>query len=176
MAEQVKANFNIFINSEATIKNQSSQLNYLFRYNIVSENGDVVSPWSNIIELNQEDIQNLLNGFTPTYSSSSIESGGTAMKINWSVPDSFTPPKLDVYLSWAYDTNPIAYLPYTFAGSVTSNSYYVEIPFNYLNQKAKFLKVAVQLPTTKKIINTNALLFETPGISTAPVLDGGTIV
>ena len=57
------------------------------------------------------------------------------------------------------------YLLFTIA-----NNYYIKIPTG-----AEFLKAAVQVPTNIKIINTNALLFQSNGISTLPILDSGTI-
>jgi hypothetical protein len=172
--ETVKARFTVFGASAATIKDNSSDLSYLFRYTIVDKEGARLSEWSSINQAEQENVSNVLGSFTPTYSVSSIESGGRGIKVQWTVPDSFVAKELDVYFSWSYNSNASTFTPFQYADSVTSNSYYVDIPFES-SIKAKFVKVAVQLPTSVKVVNTNALLFESEIEDTRPLLDGGDI-
>lgn len=244
MADSVpNSTFNIFEDSKAVVEDGSSELVYLFRYNVVSDEGDVVTEWSTVNQLNQTDISNTLGTFTPTYSISSVESGGVGINAKWTVPDSFIIKQLDIYFSWSYDGS--TYTDYEYADTVSSNNYYIDIPFNILgvqtptgttnitfttayphgvtsgqavtvsgvtptgyngnwvaqsgttgsalvlnigsnpgaittagkiNKKAKFVKVVVQTPTNAKVVNTNALLFESDETSTLPVLDAGTIV
>lgn len=166
--------FNIFEDSKAVVEDVSSDLVYLFRYNIVSDEGDVVTEWSTVNQINQTDISNVLDGFTPTYSISSVESGGVGINVKWTVPDSFIIKQLDIYFSWSYDGS--TYTDYEYADTVLSNNYYIDVPFNISSVKAKFVKVVVQTPTNIKVVNTNAQLFESTATSTLPILDGGTIV
>jgi len=178
MADAVPVSiFNLFEDSKATIENNSSELAYLFRYNIVTEEGGFVSEWSTINQLNQDSISVLLNGFVPTSSISSVESGGQGINVQWTVPDSFIIKQLDIYFSWCYDSSISGtYTDFEYADTVASNFYYIDIPTNGSSVKAKFVKVLVQVPTNTKTVNTNARLFESSAKSTLPVLDGGSIV
>ena len=168
----INSNFNVFDTASATVSDSSSNLNYFFRYNIITEDGEQVTDWSTINQLNQQDVSNLLDGFTPTYSVSSVESGGVGINVKWTVPDSFAAKKLDIYFSWSY--NGSTYTDFQYTDTVTSNSYYIEIP-TVSSTKATFVKFAIQIPTNIKIINSNALLFQSTGKSVLPILDGGTI-
>jgi hypothetical protein len=171
------ATFDLFEDSKAVIENDSSNLIYLFRYNLVTEEGAYVSEWSTINQLNQNNINLLLDGFVPTASISSVESGGVGINVSWTVPESFIVKKLDIYFSWCYDSSISGtYTDFEYADTVTSNFYYIDIPTNGSSVKAKFVKVLVQVPTNIKTINTNARLFESPAKSTLPILDGGSIV
>jgi len=131
MAEIIPvATFDLFEDSKAVIENNSSSLVYLFRYNLITDEGAVVSEWSTINQLNQNNINTLLNGFVPTPSISSVESGGVGVGIKWTVPESFIVKQLDVYISWSY--NGSTFTDFEYADSVTSNFYYTDIPFNIL--------------------------------------------
>lgn len=178
MAEDIaKATFNPVNQSSATIEDSSSEITYLVRYAIVSETGETLSPWSQINEINQQSATLLLNGFVPEYSVSSVESGGQGINVKWTVPDSFPVSKFDIYFAWSWDSNPLTatFSDFEYADTVSSNSYYIKIPLQSA-VKAKFVKVAVQISTGKKIVNTNALIFQTSAESTLPILDAGTIV
>lgn len=171
------SSFNLFEDSKAVVEDSSSELVYFFRYNVVTDEGDVVTEWSTVNQLNQTDISNVLGTFTPTYSISSVESGGAGINVKWTVPDSFVIKQLDIYFSWCYDSSISGtYTDYEYADTVSSNNYYIDIPTNGSNVKAKFVKVFVQTPTNIKIVNTNAKLFESTAKSTLPILDGGTII
>lgn len=178
MAENtVVATFVPIGESLATINDQSSDIVYLVRYAAISETGEQISPWSQINEVNQQNVSFLLNGFVPSYSVSSVESAGVGVNLKWTVPDSFASAKFDVYYAWSWDADPntAIFTDFEYADTVTSNSYYIEIP-TQSGIKAKFVKFAVQIPTGKKIINTNALIFQTTPQNTLAILDGGTIV
>ena len=178
MSEQtVQATFNPINQSSATINDSSSNIVYLVRYAVVSETGEQLSPWSQINEINQGNTTLLLDGFVSDYSISSVESGGEGINIRWTVPDNFTVSKFDIYFAWSWDSDPITatFSDFEYAETVTTNTYYTKIPLQS-TVKAKFVKVAVQVSTGKKIVNTNALIFQTPATSTLPILDSGTIV
>lgn len=176
MAEENSiSEFTIFDNSAAFIQNNTSNLKYIFRYNLINSEGTQVSEWSSINYLEQDTVSNILQDFTPTYSISSVESGGVGINIKWTVPDSFVAKKLDIYLSWSYNSDASGFTNYEYIDSVTSNSYYIDIPYQD-SIKAKFVKIVVQLPTNIKIINENAMLFESSAVTTLPILDGGTII
>jgi len=170
--------FNIFEDSKAVIEDNSSELVYFFRYNVVSDEGDVVTEWSTINQLNKNNIVDVLDGFQSTYSISSVESGGVGINTKWTVPDSFIIKQLDIYFAWSWDSNPLTavFTDFEYTDTVTSNNYYIDIPKNESNVKAKFVKVTVQVPTNIKAVNTNARLFLSTATSTLPVLDAGTIV
>jgi hypothetical protein len=177
VAEQtVKTSFTIFSNASAVVKDSSSNLNYLFRYAIVNQEGTELSEWSSIKQVDQENVSNVLNGFSPTHTVSSVESGGQGINVRWTVPDSFVAKEFDIYYSWSYESSGTTFTDFKYADSVTSNSHYIDIPINGSSVKAKRVKVAVQLPTNIKIINENALLFASEVRSTLPLLDGGEIV
>jgi len=171
--DTVNSTFNVFDTASATIADSSSNLNYLFRYNLVTEDGAPVTEWSKINQLNQQNVSNLLNGFVPTYSISSVESGGQTINVKWTVPDSFSATKLDIYFSWSY--NGSTYTNFQYTDTVTTNSYSINIP-TQSSVKASFVKFAIQVPTNIKVINSNALLFQSTAKSTLPVLDAGTII
>lgn len=171
MSEQ-KAVFIPAAIGSATIENASSPLSYLNRYRLINENQEVVSDWSNFEFSSQDSVSTIITGYTPIYSISSVESGGVGLNIKWTVPEVLERQKFDVYFAWSYDG--INYTNFTYTDTVSSNSYYIEIPTVSL-VLAKNVKLAVQLPTNKKILNTNALLFQTPGVTTRPILDAGTI-
>jgi len=175
--ETLTATFNPVNQSAATIENSSSDIVYLVRYAVVSETGEPVSPWSQINKVTQESTSFLLGGFVPEYSISSVESGGEGISVRWTVPDSFPISKFDVYFAWSWDSNPLTavFTDFEFAETVSANAYYTKIPLQSM-VKARFVKVAVQISTGKKIVNTNALMFQTPAESTRPILDAGTIV
>lgn len=174
MAEDTaNSSFNVFNVASAVIVAPSSNLDYFFRYKITTEDGQPITQWSTINRLEQQNVSNLLDGFTPTYSISSVESGGKGVNVKWTVPDSFAATKLDIYFSWSYDGS--TYTDFQYTDTVTSNSYYIDIPI-MSSIKATFVKFAIQLPTNIKIINSNALLLESIPQSTAPTLDGGTIM
>ena len=178
MSEQtVQATFNPVNQSSATINDSSSDIVYLVRYAVVSETGEQLSPWSQVNEINQGNTTLLLDGFVSDYSLSSVESGGEGINVRWTVPDNFTVSKFDIYFAWSWDSDPITaiFSDFEYAETVTTNTYYTKIPLQS-TVKAKFVKVAVQVSTGKKIVNTNALIFQTPATSTLPILDSGTIV
>jgi len=170
MAENiVTSTFNIFNNSVAVIKDGSSSLDYFFRYRLVTDEGEALSEWSGVNQETQGSISGVLGGFVPSISASSVESGGVGMNVKWTVPSSFPTNKFDIYFSWSYD-NGGTYTSFEYTDTVTANNYYIKIPAG-----AEYVKAAVQVPTNIKIINTNALLFQSDGISTLPILDSGTI-
>jgi hypothetical protein len=165
----------VFIPAEigsATIEDASSELSYLNRYRLVSDTEEPLSGWSNFVFSFQNSVSSIISGYTPIYSISSVESGGVGLNIKWTVPEILERQKFDIYFAWSYDN--INYTSFEYTDTVSSNNYYIEIP-TVSTVLAKKVKLAVQLPTNKKIVNTNALLFETPGIDTRPVLDAGTI-
>jgi len=164
----LKANFNVFDNSTAVIKDNTSGLDYYFRYRLINDSAEVLSDWSKVNKITQNSISTILDGFYPSLSASSVESAGVGMSIKWTIPDSFPTNKFDIYISWS--DNGSTYPAFEYIDTVTSNSYYVEIPAN-----KNFVKIAVQVPTNIKIINNNALLYQSNGISTLPILDAGTI-
>jgi hypothetical protein len=165
----VTSSFNIFNNSVAVIKNSSSSLDYFFRYRLVTDEGEDLTGWSGVNQQTQGSISGVLDGFVPSISASSVESGGVGINVKWTVPSSFPTNKFDIYFSWSYD-NGGTYTSFEYTDTVTANNYYIKIPAG-----AEFVKAAVQVPTNIKIINTNALLFQSNGISTLPILDSGTI-
>ena len=178
MSEQtVQATFNPINQSSATISDSSSDIVYLVRYAVVSETGEQLSPWSQVNEINQGNTALLLDGFVSDYSISSVESGGEGINVRWTVPDNFTVSKFDIYFTYSWDSDPntATFYDFEYAETVTTNTYYTKIPLQSA-VKAKFVKVAVQVSTGKKIVNTNALIFQTPATSTLPILDSGTIV
>jgi hypothetical protein len=157
----------------ATIQNSSSSLSYLSRFKIVDSNNEILSDWSVPNLSVQDSVSSIITGYTPIYSISSVESGGVGLNIKWTVPEILDKQKFDIYFAWSYD-NGSTYTDFVYAETVTSNNYYIEIP-TVSTVKAQKVKLAVQLPTNKKIVNTNALLFQTPGVTTLPYLDAGTI-
>ena len=156
----------------ATIENTSSPLSCLVRYKIVDKDGNTLSDWSTFNFFTQDSISSIISGYTPIYTISSVESGGVGINVKWTVPAVLESSSLDVYFAWSYDNS--TYTDFVYADTVTSNTYYIEIP-TVSTIKAKKVKLAVQVPTNLKIINTNALIFQTPGVSTSPILDAGTI-
>lgn len=176
MAENLfKTEFNVFDAATAVVNNSSDNLKYFFRYNIITDTGEKVTEFSSINELLQDNLTNVLDGFVPNYSISSVKSGGVGINVDWTVPTSFIINKFDIYFSWSQDN--ITYTGFEYADTVTSNSYYIDIPFiGNPPTKAKFVKIWVQVPTSTKSTNTNAKLFESTGTTTLPILDGGTIV
>jgi hypothetical protein len=178
MSEDIlKATFNPVNESTATIQDSTSDIVYLVRYTVTSETGEILAPWSQINEINQQSASLLLNGFVPEYSVSSVESGGEGINIKWTVPDSFSVSKFDIYFAWSWDSNisTATFTDFEYADTVSANSYYMKIPLQS-SIKAKFVKFAVQIPTRTKIINTNALILQSSAKSTLPILDSGTIV
>jgi hypothetical protein len=174
--ETVKSTFVVFNESDATIKTDSSDLNYLFRYSIVDTEGKQLSEWSAINIFNQENSSQILDTFEPTYSVSSVESGGAGINVKWTIPPILTGSKVDIFFSWCYDSSISGtYTTPKYTDTITTNSYYIDIPYNQYSIKAKFVKVTVQLATSIKIINNNALIFTSSGKSTLPTLDGGVI-
>ena len=166
----------VFVPAEvgpATIENSSSPLSYLNRYRLVTENGEALSAWSNFVFSSQNSVASIISGFTPEYSISSVESGGVGLNIKWTVPEVLERQTFDIYFSWSYDGT--TYTSFEYTDTVSSNNYYIKIP-TVSTVLAKKVKLAVQLPTNIKVVNTNALLFETPGIDTRPILDAGPIV
>jgi hypothetical protein len=133
------SSFNIFEDSKAVVEDSSSDLVYFFRYNVVSDEGTVVTEWSTINQLKQNNILDILNGFEPTYSISSVESGGVGVNVKWTVPDSFVIKQLEIYFAWSWDTNPstAVFRDFEYADAVTSNNYYIDIPFNGSNIKTQ---------------------------------------
>ena len=109
--------------ADASIIDSSSSLNYFVRYRSVSENQDILSDWTNIKTIQQNSISTILNGFTPTYTVSSVESGGSRLNIRWTIPQSLSQSKFDIYLSWSYD-NGGTYSNYQYADTVSSSIYY----------------------------------------------------
>ena len=171
------ATFNPVNDSSATIEDESSEIIYFIRYRVLDQDAQSISPFSHINEVNQGNASLLLNGFVPSYSVSSVESGGEGVNVKWTVPDSFSISKFDIYFAWSWDSDPLTatFSDFEYADTVSSNSYYTKIPLES-SIKAKFVKVAVQISTGQKIINTNALIFQSSAESTLPVLDAGTIV
>lgn len=169
--------FNIVDLSTAIIEDEQSELTYFVRYKISDANGLDISTFSPITEIKQQDTSFLLNGFVPTYSISSVESGGQGINIKWTVPDSFPLSRFDIYFAWSWDSDPLTaeFSDFEYADTATSNSYYIKIPLQS-SVKAKFVKAIVQVPTSQKIINTNALIVQTGVESTLPILDAGSIV
>jgi len=174
MAENtVVGTFNVFDNSVAVISNSSSPLDYLFRYRLVTNEGEALSEWSKVNKVAQGSISGIMGSFVSSVSVSSVESGGTGINVNWTVPNGFPTNKFDVYFSWSYD-NGLSFTDFVYADTVTSNNYYIDIPVQS-SVKAGLVKVAVQVPTNIKIINTNALLIQSDSKSTKPILDSGNI-
>jgi len=157
----------------ASIKTSSSPILYITRHRLVTEEQDVVSNWSHINVLQQDSVSSIISGFTPTYTISSVESGGSRITVRWTVPDPLNNKNYDIYFSWSFDGGS-TYTDFTYAETVSSNTYYKDIPYQS-SIKATHVKVAVQIPTTTKIINSNALLFQSSGQTTLPILDAGTI-
>ena len=175
MAENtVVGSFNIFDNSVAVIKNSSSSLDYLFRYRLITDEGEALSEWSRVNQITQQSISGIMNGFVSSVSVSSVESGGTGINVGWTIPNNFPTSKFDIYFSWSYN-NGVSFTDFEYVDTVTSNNYYIDIPV-VSSVKAGLVKVAVQVPTNIKIINTNALLIQSSAKSTLPILDPGTIV
>jgi hypothetical protein len=175
MAENnVFASFSVFDNSVAVITDSSSSLDYFFRYRLITDEGDAITQWSEINNVTQESISGILDGFSSSVSASSVESGGTAVNISWTTPKDFPTNRFDVYLSWS-SNNGLSFTSFEYADTVTSNSYSAEIPL-VSSVKATLVKVAIQVPTNIKIINTNALLVQSDALSARPVLDSGQIM
>jgi hypothetical protein len=159
--------------SVASISNSSSPLLYFMRYRLVTEEKTVISDWSTMNILQQNSVSSIISGFTPTYTISSVESGGSRINVRWTVPDPLNNKNYDIYFSWSYDGGS-TYTDFVYAETVNSNTYYKDIPYQS-SVKATHVKVAVQIPTTTKVINSNALLFQSSGQTTLPILDAGTI-
>jgi hypothetical protein len=157
----------------ASILDNSSPLNYLTRYRLVTEEQQVISDWSHINTLQQDSVSTIITGFTPQYTISSVESGGTRLNIRWTVPDKLTNQKFDIYFSWSYNGGS-TYTSFIYAETITANTYYIDIPYQS-SVKATHVQVAVQVPTSIKTVNSNALLFQSTAQSTLPILDAGTI-
>lgn len=171
----VAASFNVFNNATATIKDSSSELDFFYIYRLITDEGEALTDWSQINRTRQSNgVSGLLGTFIPSLSASSVESGGVGMNIKWTVSDSFPVDKFDLYFSWSYD-NGTTYTDFQYTDTVTSNNYYITIP-TVSSVKASFVKVAVQVPTNIKIINSKARLYQSSsGITTKPILDSGTI-
>lgn len=165
----VTAKFNVFNNSIATIQTSSSDLDYFFIYRLITDEGEALSEWSGINQATQSSISDILDGFYPSISASSVESGGVGMNVKWTIPNDFPTNKFDIYFSWSTN-NGATFSAFEYADTVTANNYYIDIPAG-----ADFVKIAVQVPTNIKIINTNALLYQSNQITTLPILDAGTI-
>ncbi len=177
MAESnLTATFNPVSSSTATIEDESSEIVYFVRYKTVDNIGQAFSTPSQINRISQSSVSPLLDGFVPDYSVSSVESGGEGINVKWTVPDAFIASRLDIYFAWSWDSDPLTatFSDFEYADTVTANSYFIKIPLES-SVKAKFVKVAVQIPTGQKIINTNALIFQSSAQSTLPILDAGTI-
>jgi hypothetical protein len=173
MAEQIATAILAAIGS-ATIENSSSSLSYLNRFKVVSTDGETVSEWSTFSLSSQNSISSIITGYTPEYSVTSFQSGGTALNVRWTVPEILDRQKFDIYFAWSYD-NGASYTDFEYSDTVNTYTYFIEIPI-VSSVLAQYVKVAVQIPTGLKIINTNALLFQTGGLSTRPIFDAGSIV
>lgn len=240
----VTSSFNIFDNSVAVIKNSSSNLDYFFKYRLVTDEGEALTQWSGVNQVTQGSISGILGNFLPSISASSVESNGVGMNVKWTTPNSFPTNKFDIYFSWSYNNGGV-YTSFKYEDTVTSNNYYIDIPFvpigiqtptgttnitftttvthgivsgklvvlsgitpsgyngtwvaqsgttgstlvlnmgsnpgpittaGKTNKIANFIKIAVQVPTNLKIVNTNALLIQSNAISTLPILDPGLVV
>jgi hypothetical protein len=169
----VFASFNIFDGSVAGIKDGSSSLEYFFRYRLITDEGEALTQWSEIKNITQESISEIMNGFVSSVSISSVESNGVGINVSWTTPNEFPTNKFDVYFSWSYN-NELSFTSFEYADTVTSNNYYIDIP-TVSSVKAGFVKVAIQVPTNIKTINTNALLIQSNSKSTKPILDSGEI-
>jgi hypothetical protein len=174
MAENtVVGTFNVFDNSVAVIENGSSPLDYLFRYRLVTDEGEALSQWSRVNKVNQGSISTIMGSFVSSVSISSVESNGVGINVSWTTPNGFPANRFDVYFSWSYN-NELSFTDFEYADTVTSNNYYIDIP-TVSSVKAGFVKVAIQVPTNIKTINTNALLIQSNSKSTKPILDSGEI-
>jgi len=170
---KIQASFNPVLLGEAFIENATSSIKYLIRYKTVTDSGEQTSEESVISWIDYESISDIISGYTPKYTISSVESGGEKINIKWTVPDSLETTELDIYLAWSYDgtTYPDGFV---YIDRVLSHNYYIDIPYSS-GVKAKKVKFAVQIPTNLKMLNSNAKLFETTGVTTLPYLDAGTI-
>jgi hypothetical protein len=174
MAEDiVTGTFNIFDNSVAVIENSSSPLDYLFRYRLITDEGEALSEWSRVNKVDQGSISGIMGSFVSSVSVSSVESGGAGINVSWTTPNEFPTNKFDIYFSWSYN-NGLSFTSFEYEATVTSNNYYIDIPV-VSSVKAGLVKVAVQVPTNIKVINTNALLIQSDAKSTKPILDSGNI-
>jgi hypothetical protein len=140
---------------------------------LVTDEQDILSNWSNINLLQQDSISTIISGYTANYTISSVESGGARLNVRWTVPEALINQKFDIYFSWSYNSGS-TYTDFAYAETITANTYFIDIPYQS-SIKATHVKVVVQIPTSIKIVNSNALLFQSTAQSTLPILDAGTI-
>lgn len=146
---------NLVINAE------SGSGDYIFRYRVISDDKNRISPWSSIYRSQAESVSNILsaNGLsspTPILSTESI-SGEQFIHVYWDIPLPFANmPNFQVYTRWGTYTAG----NYTFTSSLEYTSvtrgsdFTIQVPNGFSG-----LNIAVQLPTYPRTPLASAQLF-----------------
>ena len=139
---------------------------YILRYRIVSEDGTKTSQWSPLHTITAKTTTELIgtNDVTAVY-----YSDGTAVRLNWDVPEGLGIDRFDVYIAWS-TTTPATNTP-EFFSTVFGNSVYAVIPAGMA-----YVRIIVQLPTYPKQLLAGFQLVEvlTQSVAATPV-DGGVV-
>lgn len=139
---------------------------YVLRYRIVSEDGTKTSQWSPLHTITAKTTTELIgtNDVTAVY-----YSDGTAVRLNWDVPEGLGVDRFDVYIAWSA-TTPATNTP-EFFSTVSGNSVYAVIPAGMA-----YVRIIVQLPTYPKQLFAGFQLVETltQSVAATPV-DGGAV-
>lgn len=139
---------------------------YVLRYRVVSEDKLKTSQWSPLHTITAKTTTELVgtNDVTAVY-----YSDGTAIRLNWDIPEGLGIDTFDVYIAWSTVT-PVTNTP-EFFSTVSGNSIYAVIPSGMA-----YVRIVVQLPTYPKQILAGFQLVETltQSVEATPV-DGGVV-
>lgn len=155
---------------------------FYLRYRVVSEDKTLLSAWSNKFEITGKKIQNIVN--TTSIQEPNLIATTTGMAVSWDLPGDLNKEVFDLFVKWSYDNEDTYDVAWTYVGTVSSNSTYVQIAYNTdsIPTRATHAKTRVQIESLKKIASDitaekeYVLIAESvTGVSTVPKLDGGTI-
>ena len=144
--------------------------NYVIRFRAVSQDGLKSSAWSapQMISIPVNTLDSTITG--------SIIADSIGVNIGWKADNLNVKPSFDIYLSWTYPDGQS--LPYVYAGTVQSNTYYASISSDSTHGgKATNVSVIVQKETALKQVGTasqltNPVLVFSGNNSTVPVALG----
>jgi hypothetical protein len=152
---------------------------FYLRYRIVSEDKSLLSAWSNKFEITGKTIQSIVG--TENIQEPNLIATAAGMAVSWDLPGDLNKEVFDLFVKWSYDDETTYDDVWTYVGTVSSNSTYVQIAYDG-TIKATHAKARVQIESLKKIASDvtaekeYVLIAESiTGVSTKQKLDGGTI-
>lgn len=154
---------------------------FYLRYRIVSEDRAMFSAWSSKFEITGKKIENIVGTSLDNIQEPNMVATTNGMAISWDLPEDLNKEVFDLFVKWSYDNDDTYDAAWTYVGTISSNSTYVQIAYDGTT-KATHVKSRVQIESVDKVASDitaekeYVLIAESKtGVSTTPKLDGGTI-